>query len=192
MVKDIDPAVESAILRCLQKDPELRPSSVRQVAAAFPGGDRLAAALAAGETPSPEMVAASGETGRLRPLIAWTMLAVVVAAVFASILMSAQTKLYRRVPLEKPPEALAERAREILGSAGYSVSPADTAIGFDEGKDFSGTSINTTNRRLAGTTWKPGHLSFGTEAAPSLSPLVTRTSPQMRPCWDLSGWTTRP
>ena len=136
VVKDIDPAVESAILRCLQKDPKLRPSSARQVAAAFPGGDPLAAALAAGETPSPEMVAASGETGSLRPLIAWTMLAVVVAAVVASILMSAQTKLYRRVPLEEPPEALAERAREILGSAGYSVAPADTAIGFDEGKDF--------------------------------------------------------
>ena len=67
VVKDIDPVVENAILRCLQKDPALRPSSVRQVAAAFPGGDPLAAALAAGETPSPEMVAASGETEGLRP-----------------------------------------------------------------------------------------------------------------------------
>lgn len=54
VVKDIDPVVEKAILRCLQKDPALRPSSVRQVAAAFPGGDPLAAALAAGETPSPK------------------------------------------------------------------------------------------------------------------------------------------
>ena len=67
LVKDIDPVVESAILRCLQKDPAIRPSSVRQAAAAFPGGDPLAAALAAGETPSPEMVAASGETEGLRP-----------------------------------------------------------------------------------------------------------------------------
>jgi len=136
VVKDMDPVVESAILRCLQKDPKLRPSSVRHVAAAFPGGDPLAAALAAGETPSPEMVAASGGTGSLRPLIAWTLLSGVVVSVVASILMSAQTELYRRVPLEKPPEALAERAREILGSAGYSAAPADTAIGFDEGNDF--------------------------------------------------------
>ena len=60
VVKDIDPAVESAILRCIRRRiPAKRPSSVRQVAAAFPGGDPLAAALAAGETPSPEMVAAS-------------------------------------------------------------------------------------------------------------------------------------
>ena len=37
-----------------------RPRSALAVAAALPGGDPLAAALAAGETPSPEMVAAAG------------------------------------------------------------------------------------------------------------------------------------
>jgi hypothetical protein len=136
VVKEIDPAVESAILRCLQKDPALRPSSVRQVAAAFPGGDPLAAALAAGETPSPEMVAASGESEGLRPVVAWASLSGVILAVIAVILSSAQAKLYRRVPLEKPPEALAEHAREILQSVGYSEPPVDTAIGFYEGTDF--------------------------------------------------------
>jgi len=136
VVKDIDPAVESAILRCLQKDPAKRPSSVRQVAAAFPGGDPLAAALAAGETPSPEMVAASGETEGLRPAVAWAVLAGVIVSVIVAILLSAQTKLYRRVPLEKPPEALAERARDILQSVGYSEQPADTAMGFYEGNEF--------------------------------------------------------
>jgi serine/threonine-protein kinase len=136
VVKDIDPAVETAILRCLQKDSAKRPSSVRQVAAAFPGGDPLAAALAAGETPSPEMVAASGETEGLRPEVAWALLAGVVVSVIAAILLGAQTKLYRRVPLEKPPEALAERAREILQSVGYSEPPVDTAMGFYEGKEF--------------------------------------------------------
>ncbi len=136
VVKDIDPAVESAILRCLQKDPAKRPSSVRQVAAAFPGGDPLAAALAAGETPSPEMVAASGETEGLRPVVAWVVLAGVIASVIAAILLGAQTKLFRRVPLEKPPEALAERARDILQSVGYSEPPVDTAIGFYEGREF--------------------------------------------------------
>ena len=136
VVKDIDPAVESAILRCLQKDPAKRPSSVRQVAAAFPGGDPLAAALAAGETPSPEMVAASGETEGLRPVVAWAVLAGVIVSVIAAILLSAQTMLYRRVPLEKPPEELAEHARDILQSVGYSEPPVDTAMGFYEGKEF--------------------------------------------------------
>ena len=136
VVKDIDPVVETVILRCLQKDPALRPSSVRQVAAAFPGGDPLAAALAAGETPSPEMVAASGETEGLRSAVAWAVLVGVIAAVTVAILLSAQTKLYRRVPLEKPPEALAERARDILQSLGYPEAPVDTAMGFYEGHAF--------------------------------------------------------
>ena len=57
---DIDPAVEKVIRRCLDPDPSKRPSTALAVAAALPGGDPLAAALAAGETPSPEMVAAAG------------------------------------------------------------------------------------------------------------------------------------
>ena len=50
-VEGFDPAVEGVILRCLRKDPRERPSSALSVAAALPGGDPLAAALAAGEKP---------------------------------------------------------------------------------------------------------------------------------------------
>jgi len=49
---ETDPAVEKAIRRCLDPDPAKRPASALMVAAALPGGDPLAAALAAGETPS--------------------------------------------------------------------------------------------------------------------------------------------
>ncbi len=136
VIKDIDPAVENAILRCLEKDQAKRPGSVRQVAAALPGGDPLAAALAAGETPSPEMVAASGETEGLRPPVAWVLLAGVVVLVTAAILLSAQATLYRRVPLQTPPEELALRARDILRSAGYSEQAADASMGFYEETDF--------------------------------------------------------
>ena len=52
LVKDLDPIIERVVERCLQNDPALRPSSVLQVAGALPGGDPIAAALAAGETPS--------------------------------------------------------------------------------------------------------------------------------------------
>jgi len=135
-VKELDPVIERVILRCLEKDAAKRPASALQVAAALPGGDPLAAALAAGETPSPEMVAASGETEGLRPVVAWVLLAGVIVLVTAAILLSAQTKLYRRVPLETPPDALAQRARDILQNVGYSEPPVDTAMGFYEGNDF--------------------------------------------------------
>src|SRR5450755_3952196 len=77
IAKDIDPAVERAIMRCLEADPLRRPSSARAVAAALPGGDPLAAAMAAGETPSPDLVAAAGETEGLPPKVAIAWLAAV-------------------------------------------------------------------------------------------------------------------
>src|SRR6202166_166097 len=67
VVKDLNPVIERVILRCLETEPSARPATVLSVAAAMPGGDPLAAALAAGETPSPQLVAASGETSGLRP-----------------------------------------------------------------------------------------------------------------------------
>ncbi len=136
LVKDIDPIAERVILRCLEKDPAKRPATALQVAAALPGGDPLAAALAAGETPSPEMVAASGETEGLRPAVAWGLLAGVIVLVTAAILLSARVMLYRRVPLETPPEVLAQRARDILRSAGYSEPAVDSAMGLYRGKEF--------------------------------------------------------
>ena len=62
--RSLDPAVERVILRCLEKDPASGRRAIA-VSAALPGGDPLAAALAAGETPSPDMVAAAG---RIEPV----------------------------------------------------------------------------------------------------------------------------
>src|SRR5689334_8074431 len=56
---DVEPAVEGILQRCLEPEPRYRPASALAIAAALPGGDPLAAALAAGETPSPELVAAA-------------------------------------------------------------------------------------------------------------------------------------
>ncbi len=66
LAPDLDPSVEGVILQCLEKDPRKRPRSARAAAAALPGADPLAAALAAGETPSPELVAAAGGEGGLK------------------------------------------------------------------------------------------------------------------------------
>ncbi|MBM3789472.1 MAG: hypothetical protein FJW35_03870, partial [Acidobacteria bacterium] len=84
IARDMDPVIERVILRCMEKDPRQRPASVAQVVAALPGGDPLAAAIAAGETPSPEMVAASGSKEGLKPWVAWACLAFVIAGVCAA------------------------------------------------------------------------------------------------------------
>src|SRR5664279_154582 len=77
---DIDPAVEKVIRRCLDPDPAKRPANALAVAAALPGGDPLAMALAAGETPSPEMVAAAGTVeGMPRK---WALLSLALVVVF--------------------------------------------------------------------------------------------------------------
>jgi eukaryotic-like serine/threonine-protein kinase len=39
LLKNFDPVVERAILRCLDRDPSQRPRSATSVAAALPGGD---------------------------------------------------------------------------------------------------------------------------------------------------------
>jgi serine/threonine-protein kinase len=136
IARDIDPIVERLIHRCLEKDPRHRPASVVEVAAALPGGDPLAAALAAGETPSPEMVAASGSREGLKPWAAWTCLAVVVAGIGAAAALGGKAHLFRLVPMENPPQVLAARSREILQKAGYPESPADSAFGFSVDEEY--------------------------------------------------------
>src|SRR5271165_353010 len=132
LVRDLDPLIERVILRCLDNEPAKRPVSALQVAAALPGGDPLAAALAAGETPSPEMVAAAGAKEGMRPRVALVLLAIVALGLVASLLIAESTQLVNRVTLDSPPEVLATRAREIVGRLGLPANAAaDTAYGFE-------------------------------------------------------------
>ncbi len=126
----IDPIVERLVMRCLERDPRGRPASVAQLAAALPGGDPLAAALAAGETPSPELVAASGLKDGLRPAVALALLVFVIAGAIANAAMSTSATPVGRANLQKAPEALADRARDFLKKTGYSTAPVDHAFGF--------------------------------------------------------------
>jgi serine/threonine-protein kinase len=129
-VSDLDPAIERVILRCLERDPLDRPASALAVAAALPGGDPLAAALAAGETPSPEMVAAAGEKHGLHPGVAAAWLAVVIVGLVVNAIVTAQASTLNRTPMELPPDALAVRARDILRGLGYTEPPASSAFSF--------------------------------------------------------------
>ncbi len=136
LVQNIDPLVERVILRCLEKDPEKRPASALQVAASLPGGDPLAAALAAGETPSPEMVAAAPREGVLRPAVALACLASILIGFVMIIWLSGKVDLHRHVPFEQSPEALRERASALVNRLGYTDPPVDRAYRFETNGDY--------------------------------------------------------
>ena len=132
----LDAAVERAILRCLEKEPGQRPRSAAAVAAALPGGDPLAAAIAAGETPSPEMVAAAGSDEGMKPAAAWTCLLLILGGIALAAYLSPRAYRHGHVPLEKPPDALVEKSKEIARRLGYTDKPADTAWGFSGNGEY--------------------------------------------------------
>jgi predicted Ser/Thr protein kinase len=136
VVRDLDPIVERVILRCLEKEPSARPATVLSVAAALPGGDPLAAALAAGETPSPQLVAASGETAGLRPRVAVACFAAVLLALGVVTYLAAHYSALEKMRLEMTPEVLTQKAREVIARLGYVERPVDSAFGLDYDGDF--------------------------------------------------------
>jgi len=126
----LDLSVDRVIHRCLEKDPAKRPASALAVAAGLPGADPLAAALAAGETPSPEMVAEAGGEGSLSLVVAAPLLLFsLVGALAVGFLQSGQG-LSGWVPMKLSPALLDARALEIVAELGYENEYADTASAF--------------------------------------------------------------
>ena len=125
VVRDLDPAIERVILRCLNPKPSLRPASALAVAAALPGGDPLAAALAAGETPSPEMVAAAGEGEGLSLRVALPLLAFVLIAVPLIYAYRVRSSALNMIAPEYGPEVMTLKSRELAQKLGVTRRPYD-------------------------------------------------------------------
>jgi serine/threonine-protein kinase len=136
LVKDLDPIIEKVILRCLDVEPSARPANALAVAAALPGGDPLAAALAAGETPSPQMVAAAGETTGLRPRVAAICLLGILIGLAIGVFINIRYSGLEKLHPELTPEVLAHKSREIITKLGYTERPADTGYHFSYDDNF--------------------------------------------------------
>lgn len=122
-IRELDPAVERVILRCLQRDPALRPRSAREVFDALPGGDALAAAVAAGETPSPRLVAAAGIEGTLSPAAAWSWVGLIVVLLAALIGVSSEWRIMSVAPFDRSPDVLEQNALDAARAVGIAAEP---------------------------------------------------------------------
>jgi serine/threonine protein kinase len=136
VVTEVDEMVEQVILRCLEKEPLARPASALAVAAALPGGDPLAAALAAGETPSPQMVADAGALGGLSPKIAITALLMVIIAIVLSVSNGQRNDLENKIPLNLPPDELAAQAVQKLTDLGVVEMGKHRRFGFERNRTY--------------------------------------------------------
>jgi serine/threonine-protein kinase len=127
IVQDMDPAIERVILRCLNDDPAQRPATAMGVAAGLPGGDPLRAALEAGETPSPELVAAAGADQRIPHAFSVPVLAIALLAIVGCVIVSRFSGLVSFLPLPKTPDVLADRARDVIKALAPQLDAVDSA-----------------------------------------------------------------
>lgn len=116
---EIDPLVERAIILCLGKDPANRPASAYAVLNLLPGDDPLAATVAAGQTPSPEMVAAAGNEGLLGARSAKACVTWIAAGLLFLVWLSQFSVRINQGPQPQHPGYLAGKARDTLGAWGY-------------------------------------------------------------------------
>jgi len=121
-LEHVDPAVARVIERCLAPRPEDRPSSALAVLRELPGGDPLTAALARGETPSPDVVAAAGPKGAISARTARALLAGFVVPMAVVVALSGATVAINRIPPPKPKLLLEAATRDVASKLGYDTS----------------------------------------------------------------------
>ena len=170
VIRDVDPLIERAIARCLEPEPGKRPQSALALARMLPGGDPVAEALAAGDTPSPELVANSGSTDGLRVPVAIACLAAVIVGIGALCWIAQRRDFVNQLPMEFTPEVLAAKARDIASSLGYTQRPVDRAFGWfqDLGyTNYARTQPDSAQRMAQLGTNRPAALYFWYREAPS-------------------------
>src|SRR5262245_873569 len=103
-----------------------------------------------GETPSPEMVAATVQKTGLRPSVAVTCLLAIVTGLAAANPYRSKLRLLDVSPFEHPPEVLSGKAREIIAQLGYPERSADNAHGFEYDHQY----LDYVRRRVPAGDWR--------------------------------------
>ncbi len=144
--RTIDPVIQQVVLKCLEPDPEDRPRSIHSVIAALPGADPLQAAIDAGDTPSPEMVAAAGESGELSLVWAAGLTVAALVILIWVVWVKQRSELYGLVSLPKHPRVLEEEARKILERTGFDSRARDSSYYLGLNPDYVSAPGQVRNR----------------------------------------------
>lgn len=145
IVNDLDPAVERVILRCLAEDPAERPRAAREILSLLPGRDAIEAAMEAGETPSPQIVAAADVSSTVSGRAAALLFAAVACGLTAILALTPATMFYARVPLEKSPDVLAQDAQEVAARIGMPTAGLRRYSWFDRDEEYLRSPSATTS-----------------------------------------------
>jgi serine/threonine-protein kinase len=155
--RELDPAVASVVERVCRTTRK-GGRHPRAVLTALPGGDPLAAALAAGETPSPEMVANAGPVEGISVRWAALCLALLLVGVAARYLAQSRLSVVEMIRDSQSPEVLAGRAREYIRAFGYTAPGKDMAMGWEYNRPFLNwlwTEKGAADRSIAWQTLQP-------------------------------------
>ena len=122
---NVNADLEASVRACVEGDRAKRPQSAYAILAALPASS----SVATGELtiPTPAMVAATPIAGVLQPAAAWLLLAAVIGG---SLGVASRAHVLNVAPSQvpRPPEVLAERAREVLAQRGSRAPAGDRAF----------------------------------------------------------------
>ncbi len=110
---DTDTRLAAIVELCLDHDPSRRPASARTIREMLPGGDALTAAIEAGETPSPDVVAAAEIAAPLARTHAVLLVVTVLAATTISAGLWSRSSKARILDRISAPDVLLLRAQTI-------------------------------------------------------------------------------
>ena len=139
-VHDLPPSIERVIIECLNPDSTARPASALVIAAALPGDNPIAAALAAGRLPSAEMIAASRDEHVPSAALAWTLFVAFMAAVL--LFASLNGHMLNRMGLTTAPAVLVAQARAFAREAHPAAVAGDTAYWFTWQQSYLQQALN--------------------------------------------------
>ena len=135
-VKDIDPAVEQVVLRCLAPDPELRPASVRAWLPRCLAAIRWLPLWPLGKRHHRRWLRRRERRPASRPATQPIALALVLGGLIAIWFAMARMNDLATVTVVLPPEVMADRAKTMIRNLGYSGKPVDEVWAYRNSEAF--------------------------------------------------------